>query len=110
ILNHTPAHQQRAVLDDAQVRKGIAPPRPNSAQRQQLGCTGNEDGIRQGSSIMPEPWQSCTLGSRTSIPACPIFQALAACPLNAGRNTSCTNVSNDVGVVFAAVLGSSAFM
>ena len=40
----------------------------------------------------------------------PRYYAFAACPLYAGKNTSCTKVSNDVGVVFFSDRGSSGFM
>src|ERR1700674_1645901 len=75
-----------------------------------LRCSGNEKGTWQVFRIMQDEQQSCTPASRTGIPACPRFHALAACPLNAGKNTSSTNVSNVVGVVFFADRGSSAFM
>ncbi len=39
-----------------------------------------------------------------------LYDALAALPRYAGRSTCSTNVSYEVGVVFADDLGSSAFM
>ncbi len=113
--NHAVVHQHRAVFDQAQVRKGIAPPRATSTQRQQLRCTRDEQGIRQGLRIMPKTRGVAQALARAAIAEWEprseyLCYALAACPLNAGKNTSCTNVSNEVGVVFFSDRASSGRM
>jgi hypothetical protein len=63
------AHQQRAILDDAKIRERGTAARTAAAQRQELRCARNEQGIRQGPGIMPDKGESCTERGKTDVPA-----------------------------------------
>lgn len=52
--------EQSSVFEDAEIGECCAASRPAAAQRQQLRCARDEQGICQGPAIMPDASQSCT--------------------------------------------------
>jgi len=99
-----PSRTKQRPISLSQVGKGIAPPRTMSAQRQQLRCTSDEQGIRQAHFIAQTQTgrTGFSLSRRITLfhPSAlsPLLGA-RCCPLYAGKNTSRANVSYDVGVV-----------